>query len=105
MRQSIEGIRDPRVAWNEGALTGWAIIKPGPTHWYHVSRVVFVDDAWWELYWHECKGNKAIHDGHGTRGPSKARVREYAKNACALELLPDVYTKDGAQMNKLKVMP
>ena len=74
---------------------GWAIIKPGPSHWYHVSRVVFVDHHWWELYW---------HDSHGTRGKNKETVREYAKNACALVLLPDVYTKDGAQMNKLKVL-
>ena len=75
--------------------TAWALVKPGPTHWYHVARVVFVDGAWWEVYWHE---------SHATRGKSKATVREYAKNACALVLLPDVYTKDGAQMNRLKVM-
>jgi len=94
MKMSIEGIRDPRIE-RGAALTGWAIVKPGPSHWYHVSRVVFLDGEWFEVYW---------HGSLGTRGKSKAAVREYAKNTCALVLLPDVYTAAGGLMNKLKVL-
>ena len=74
--------------------TAWAIIKPSPSHWYHVARVVFLDGAWFEVYWHEA---------YGTRSKSKLEARQYARKL-GLVLLPDVYTKDGGTMNKLKVL-
>lgn len=79
---------------SEQGKTGWAVIK-SHQNWYHVSRVVFVDGIWWELHWHESQG---------TRGNSKAKVRDYAIGACGLVLLADVYEHNAPIMNALRVV-
>jgi hypothetical protein len=68
----------------------WAIVRPGKGNWYHVGRVIYVEGAWFELYW---------HPSEGTRQPNKSTIR---KAWAALDLLPGVFWHVPGLMNKLE---
>ena len=55
--------------------------SPRARRWYRVSRMVYVDGGWFELYW---------HPDTGLRGDNQVFVRR-AANTQGLDVLPGLF--------------
>lgn len=69
--------------------------SPRARKWYRVTRLVYADSKWWELYW---------HSDSTLRGDSLAKLRAAAKHA-GLTLLPDLFAEAPAPRHGPEMVP